>query len=334
MPTLASPGSSGTRLLVASESSEERAVTVAPGAPPDERLFDGRYELLVPVGHGGAATVWRAHHRALNRDVALKFLDAHLGTKDALAARLAREAQIASLLASPSVMQVYDVGVASDGRPYIAMELLEGETLRQMLARHGPLGVTQTVRIVARVCAAVERIHAAGIIHRDIKPENVFLALTRSGRVRVKILDFGIARPSRGSDVAATLDSPDASGGTPMYMAPERVIDDAHSDERVDVWSIGVVAFRCLTGRPPIRETDVPTLLRRVCTEDAPRLSSLLPTAAPALDAWMARALARDPRDRFPSARAAGRALVAAARVQPPKPRASIFDILGALARG
>jgi serine/threonine-protein kinase len=250
-------------------------------------------------------SVWIADHASLGTTVCVKFMSEHALADARTVARFNDEAQAAARIRSPHVVQVFDHGV-TDGMPYIVMELLEGEDLRTRLARKARLDPAETLTIARQMATAVDKAHAAGVIHRDIKPANVFL-LEVGGQTFVKLLDFGIAKlaidPLRAPpDEGAARTENAAVFGTPHYMSPEQAESAGAVTKGADLWSLAVVVYRCLTGALPF---DAPTLFG-LCTRihDATfePATTLRPELPGAVDAWFARALARDEAARFPSA--------------------------------
>ncbi|WP_437678164.1 serine/threonine-protein kinase [Sorangium sp. So ce131] len=256
--------------------------------------------LVRPLGRGGMSSVWVAEHLGLRTQVVVKFLSDALAQSPEMVARFQREAALASQVKSPHVVQMIDHGLAPNGVPYIAMELLEGRDLRQLLAARGPLAPHEVVAILWQVAKALGRAHERGVVHRDIKPDNIFLCDVGHGELFVKVLDFGIAKVGAASDLGATKTG--VTLGTPYYMSPEQVMG-AKVDARADVWSLGVVAYECLTGRRPFDEPTIGALSIAICQgEIAPptRANRALP---PGVDAWFQRACARAPAARFGTAR-------------------------------
>jgi serine/threonine-protein kinase len=267
----------------------------------------GRYRLIAQLGQGGMGSVWRADHVTLRSAVAVKLLHrGMLDDEDGLRRFLA-EAQAAAMLRSPHVVQILDHGV-DEGTPYIAMELLEGESLASRLAKVRTLSLGQTARLVTHVARAVGKAHDAGIVHRDLKPDNVFLVENDDEEV-AKVLDFGIAKIAHGLGEPATKVSTKQGSllGTPFYMSPEQVRGHA-IDWRSDLWSLGVIAFECVCGRVPFEGGTVGDLLLGICTEPVPMPSAFRAVPA-AFDAWFAKAVARDIHARFQSAREMAEAL-------------------------
>ncbi len=268
-------------------------------------VFGGRYRVLGLIGKGGMGSVWRAEHTSLRTAVAIKVLDPKLAQDRALRARFLREAQAAAALQSVHVVRIFDHGI-DQGTPYIAMEFLRGESLRERLGR-GPLSAVAVAKVFAGACRGVARAHAAGIVHRDLKPDNIFLARDPELGEVVKVVDFGIAKVLEDAD--SLHDEPPASEqavstatgamlGTPYYMSPEQLRGRKDVDARTDLWSLGIIAFECLTGKRPFRGDSLGDLVLTVCTSKTPQPSAFGPVP-PGFDAWFAKAVATDPRARF-----------------------------------
>ena len=262
-------------------------------------VLSGRYRLVAPLGQGGMGAVWRAEHVTLGSPVAVKLIHAETASSPDAQARFLREAQAAAALRSPHVVTVLDSGV-EDGVPFIAMELLEGESLAQRLARTGALSAADTERIVTHVARAIQRAHEAGIVHRDLKPDNVFLVKNADEEI-AKVLDFGIAKTAEGFGEASAATHTGAVLGSPHYMSPEQARGTRAVDHRSDLWALGVIAFQCLTGRRPFEGAVLGDLLLKICAEPIPVPSTIAPVP-PGFDAWFARATERDPNRRFQSA--------------------------------
>jgi serine/threonine-protein kinase len=264
------------------------------------QVIGGRFRLERALAIGGMGSVWLAYHLKLDLSVAVKFMDPELADSGSARARFEREARSAAMIKSPHVVQVLDYGVHEDV-PYIAMELLEGEDLADKLLREGRLDLPTTAAIVEPVCKALHRAYDAGVVHRDLKPSNVFLA-RQGDEVVVKLLDFGIAKavfvPASGEVTRAG-----ALLGSPLYMSPEQVRKSREVDHRSDLWSLGVILYQALTGKMPFDSEELGALLYAICAEPFVPPSTLVPELGAAGDAFFDRALARDPEERFQSAR-------------------------------
>ncbi|MEO6601442.1 MAG: serine/threonine-protein kinase [Polyangiaceae bacterium] len=285
-----------------------RDATPLADAPDDEdplvgHLLDGSYEILRVIGEGGMGRVYEARHTRLHtKRFAVKLLHHELARQPEVVTRFQREAEAASALAHPNVVGVYDVNTSADGRPYIVAELLEGEDLGQYLERRGRLPAVDAVHIVRQVCHALGAAHAHGIVHRDVKPENVFLA---GPSATVKVLDFGISK------VAETSDGLTKTGtvmGTPDYMAPEQARGD-RVDARADIYAVGAILYRALTGRKPFEGTDPMAILTAVLSQEPERPSTLEPSIPLSLELLVQRTMAKTPNERFPTMEALEQAL-------------------------
>jgi serine/threonine-protein kinase len=263
------------------------------------------------LDQGSMGSIWVADHSGLGTQVAIKFMSPEMVDKPNLVARFSREAHAAAQIRSVHVVQVLDHGLTLDGTPYIAMELLEGESLQKRLRRVGRISPEQAARVVTPVCKALAKAHALGIVHRDIKPANIFL-LESDDEVHCKLLDFGVAK-AEGSDLAVTRTNEKV--GTPFYMCPEQLISAKHVDYRADIWSIGVVAYHCVMGHVPFRANSFGDLCLAVSRGVFPLPSQANPPLSVSLDAWFKRTLVRDPKQRFDSARQAAEELERAVRL-------------------
>ena len=263
----------------------------------------GHYRVSRLIGSGGMGEVYLARDGRLGRDVAIKFLSDSGDTNAVLARRLLQEAQAVAALDHPSICPVYDVGVHPDGRPYMVMQYVQGETLSARLAR-GRLSMRETLTTCAQIADALSAAHRRGIVHRDLKPQNIII--TPAGQP--KLLDFGLSKflPSFDSlaataDTATALTKVHAIPGTPAYMSPEQ-IQQAPIDGRSDLFALGAIFYECLTGRQAFTGTQTFDVLANVVHVHPPSPSALQPDLDPALDELCRRLLAKDPADRFQSA--------------------------------
>jgi serine/threonine protein kinase len=258
-------------------------------------LVTGRYRVERALGHGAMSTVDLAHDVELDREVALKRLAENLARDDDLRARFRREARLAARLAHPNIVRIYDVGEDEDGRPFIAMEYVAGETLAEVLARRGALPAREVAELGVQACRALAAAHEAGLVHRDVKPQNLLL---RADGV-LKLSDFGVAFGLEGTrlTLAGTV------LGTAAYLAPEQ----ARGEEvtaAADIYGVGAVLYELLTGRPPRNPTSIADLANADAIpvpQDAP----------PELAQIVMRCLAADPVDRPASAAGLARELAA-----------------------
>jgi eukaryotic-like serine/threonine-protein kinase len=259
-------------------------------------LIAGRYRLERSLGEGGMGVVWSATHVVTRRSVAMKFLRQAMQGKEEVRHRFLREAQAASALRHPNVVEVLDVFDLEDHSPAMVMELLEGETLGEKLARDERLSTEETAAIMLPVISAVGSAHALGIVHRDLKPDNIFLSRVGNGVV-VKVLDFGIAKLSAEHYAAfggsAMVTEAGSMLGTPCYMAPEQ-ITNVGVDHRADIWSLGVILYECLSGTRPIEGHNTGEVLARLMNEAIAPLERVAPELPHDLAALVQRALSRD----------------------------------------
>jgi eukaryotic-like serine/threonine-protein kinase len=270
-------------------------------APPG--LVAGKYRLTTLIGRGGMGSVWEGTHTTLGTQVAVKFIDSQYAESPEARNRFESEARAAARLRSKHVVEVYDHGVTDDGRPFIVMEYLRGEPLDTRLDRVGRLPAKETARLVMQVCRALSKAHAAGIVHRDLKPENVFLVWDdEDGADVAKVVDFGIAKFTDSSLGNSSATRTGSVLGTPYYMSPEQARGLRSVDHRSDLWSVGVIAYRCIVGVLPFEGEAVGDLLVKLCTAPLPIPSQIAADVPPGFDAWFAKALARDPAERFSSA--------------------------------
>lgn len=273
-------------------------------------VIGGRYRVVRRVGQGGMGAVYEALHVELGRSVAVKLMLKSFTANAEFVRRFANEARAATRIGHPGIVDVLDLGTDAHGT-YLAMELLEGEELEHCLRREGQLSVARAVQLVRELADAVAAAHDAGIVHRDLKPANVFLAAGRHGKTTVKVLDFGIAKLLNDDSESHTRTG--AVFGTPLYMAPEQLKDSKSVDARADVYSMGAILYHALTGRPPLEAATFPELAFKISTSDPRPARELCRDVPPWLDAVLARALRKDPNDRFDSALAFCRALEAGA---------------------
>ena len=265
----------------------------------------GPYEIVAPLGAGGMGEVYRARDTRLERDVAIKVLPAGLSSDPSLKQRLEREAKAVSKLSHPHICALYDIG-SQDGADYLVMELLEGETLEQRLMR-GPLPSEQTIRYGAQIADALSQAHKLGITHRDLKPSNVML--TKSG---AKLMDFGLAKQFGPATLASTLTEMTAEQakltvegtivGTFQYMAPEQ-LEGKEADARTDIFALGELIYEMATGRPAFTGKSRASLIAAILTTEPPPIPQLQPMTPPALERVVKKCLAKDPDERWQSAR-------------------------------
>jgi serine/threonine-protein kinase len=269
-------------------------------------LLAGKFRLDALIGEGGMGSVWSATHIGLGQAVAIKFISRDFVRSEEALRRFDSEARAAAQLRSRHVVQVYDTGTLEDGTPYIAMELLHGETLQGRVHRGGPVPLPEAIDILSQCCKALGRAHAAGIIHRDIKPDNIFLAQSNDDdSALVKILDFGVAKMGGTGNEQASSQGSTRTGavlGTPLYMSPEQARGLKTIDHRTDLYSLGLVAYTMFTGNLAFSSESFGDLLLQICTAPLPSLGAGAPWLPPGVDTWFQKACARDPERRFASA--------------------------------
>jgi serine/threonine-protein kinase len=228
-------------------------------------IVAGRYELRRLLGEGGMGEVWAGVHLVTRRPVALKFLKGD--ASDEARRRFVREARAASVVHHPSVVPMLDILELEDGVPALVMDLLEGITLAELLARRQQLDLGETARILMPVISAVGTAHELGIVHRDLKPANIFLAERLEGDADVRVLDFGVAKFTAQSGDAAESAHLTRTGevlGTPYYMPPEQVFGEHDVDHRADIWAVGVILYECLAGRRPFEGANAGQILKAI----------------------------------------------------------------------
>lgn len=279
----------------------------------------GKYEICEEIGHGGMATVYRAHDGRLGRDVAVKVIHRHLRESDEVAARFTSEARAVAMLRHPNIVEVYDVSGEHDAERFLVVELVRGTTLRKLLASRGALPPEIAAAIAMELAAALGHAHARGVIHRDVKPENVLVDLDggpdsdrkrppRSGaehavpqrdapvRRRIKLTDFGIAKLLDAQGVTST----GQVLGSPAHMAPEQ-IEGGDVGPRSDVFGLGVLLYEAMVGRLPFEGKNPAQVLRRVLDGSFTPADRARPVVGAPFSAVLARALGREPDDRYAS---------------------------------
>ena len=261
----------------------------------------GRYRLIELLGQGGMATIYRAHDAQLGRDVAVKLLRPQYGRDPDFLARFRDEARSVAALSHPNIVQVFDYGEDESG-PYIVMELVEGDDLASIVRDTGPLPPRQAARISAEIAKALHAAHGRGIVHRDVKPSNVLVS--RDGRV--KVADFGIARALAESQLTL----PGTTLGSVHYFSPEQARGEPATPAS-DIYALGIVLFETLTGQRPFAGDGAAAVALARLQGPPPRPSDIRSSVPPALDAVVARAMAREPEARFASAASMANALEA-----------------------
>jgi eukaryotic-like serine/threonine-protein kinase len=260
----------------------------------------GRYEVSRKIGEGGMGAVYEARHSLIGKRVAIKVLLEKYATKPDVVARLQQEARLASSIGHENIVDITDFGQTDDGRTFVVMEFLEGESLAQLLARVGPLAPQRAVAIARQVVSALGAAHGKAIVHRDVKPENVFI-VRRGNKEFAKVVDFGISKLVRPQEEADADGSPRLTQtgmvlGTPLYMSPEQARGEDELDHRIDVYAVGVILYEIITGEVPYRGTNYLSIISQVLSQDPKRPSEIRPdlSISPALEAVILKAMAKD----------------------------------------
>ncbi len=260
-------------------------------------MLQGKYEIVRRVGSGGMGEVYEARHLRLPGRFAIKVLRREVLPESPELGRFRQEAEIASSLRHPNIVQVVDFDQTSDGQPYIVMEFLDGRDLATELSLRGALTVPRVLAIVDQVASALAAAHGKGIVHRDLKPQNIFLVpVAGQDKEFVKVIDFGISKVK----TAATITGEAHLMGTPQYMSPEQA--QSRSDEidgRTDQFALAAIVYELLTGKPAFAGDTAPATLYKVCNEEPPPISDTVPGLPPGLDAALRRALAKSKDARY-----------------------------------
>ena len=254
----------------------------------------GRYEIIEKIGEGAMAAVYRAYDPSIDRPLAIKFLHANLSADPEYRSRFLREARAAGMLSHPNIVTVFDVGEI-EGRPYIAMELLDGGPLDEKTKSNERFAVADVMKIGSQLASALDFAHSRGIFHRDIKPSNIVLV---AGREQIKVTDFGIAHMAASSHSQATRVG--TMIGTPHYMSPEQAMGQK-VDARSDLFSVGVVMYELLTGQRPFNADSVVTLVYRIAKEEPRPIESFRNDVPSALRRIVDRCLNKEPNRRYQS---------------------------------
>jgi len=288
--------------------SDARSGVAASGNREAELLgatLSGRYLVTRKVGQGGMGAVYEATHTLIGKRVAVKVLLEKYARREAIMQRLEQEARLASSCQNEHIIDITDFGTTEDGRTFVVMEYLEGESLAECLARETQLPEQRILQIVSQAASALVAAHAKGIVHRDIKPENLFL-LRRKDRDFVKVVDFGISKSLRASDEAEEQPRLTQTGmvlGTPLYMSPEQARGDDELDARVDVYALGVIMYEAATGRVPFIGNNYLSVISQVLNEQARAPRVLRPDLSEELEAIVLRAMEKDRDERYASAK-------------------------------
>ena len=277
----------------------------AQGAPPDMigRTIAGRYRIVAKLGEGGMGAVYRGEQTSLKRAVAIKLLRPELSTNQMILRRFNAEAEAVAKLSHPNTVIVYDFGQDTDGSLFIAMEYIEGKSLRSAIGREGPFSPARAIAIALQVAASLSDAHSHSIVHRDLKPDNVMLQERGRQKDIVRVLDFGIAKLR--DDNRATQQAMTQAGdmlGTPQYMAPEQIRGEA-IDGRTDVYALGCMIYEMVTARLPYEAPTIMAMLSKHLLEQVVPPTQRRPdlNLPKSIDQLVLSAMAKDPKDRPPT---------------------------------
>jgi serine/threonine protein kinase len=266
------------------------------------KVIDRKYRLVRLLGEGGMGAVYEAEHTKINRKVAVKLMKPEVAKYPEAVERFMREAQAASAIGHPNIIEIEDIGESEDGTVFMVMEMLKGQTLAERLSETTRLPPDRAVGIILQVLSALLATHRKGIIHRDLKPENIYLSIDARMREEVKLLDFGASKV-RGPDAGGLrLTRTGTVMGTPYYLSPEQARGSQDITEQVDIWAVGVVLFEMLTGRPPYEGESYNELLSKILMEPVPDIRQIEPAVSAELAAVIGKALAKDRKERYRNA--------------------------------
>jgi serine/threonine protein kinase len=260
-------------------------------------VIDGRYEILQCVGEGGMGVVYKARQKSIDRLVAIKMLSSTLAKDKSWVQRFYNEAKACSRLHHPNTIRMFDFGQSADGQLFMAMEFLDGDSLRQVITKSAPMAPMRVLKIVIQCCASLSEAHNLGIIHRDIKADNVFLIDLPGSNDHVKLLDFGVAKLMMAEDFATQVG---VVFGTPQYMSPEQGRGEPLSP-RSDLYGVGILAYEMLTGAVPFSDPNPMSVIQMHLQSPVPPLPVTVPVLVQGI---VMRALEKDPTRRFASAAA------------------------------
>ena len=259
----------------------------------------GNYRVTRLLGEGGMGVVYQAEHPVIGRKVAIKLLHTWMARDQEVVARFFNEARAIHTVGHENIVEILDFGQTAEGQAYFIMEFLAGEALNERVAR-GPLPPKEVAAIADQICRALGAAHGKGIIHRDLKPQNIHLVTAESGRVVAKLLDFGVAKITNAGDLSHSVKTQTGSlMGTPLYMSPEQCRGAGEIDHRTDVYSLGVVLYEMLAGRPPFVSEGVVELFAAHMLKAPPPLTDFAPGTPPAMAAAVMRALSKEAPARF-----------------------------------
>lgn len=278
----------------------EPNVSLAPAA-----LLNEKYRIVREIGKGGMGRVYEAIHVEIGRRVAIKHLRLEFSIHQEFVKRFRMEAKLAASIRHDNICEVNDVGVATDGSPYLVMPLLEGCPLADLIEEDEKISLPRLIDIICQALSALETAHKAGIVHRDMKPDNIFITRYGDREDFVKILDFGVSKVINevmGEQTLTNLTQTGATVGTPYYMAPEQVRGQKDIDGRLDVYAVGVILYEALTGWVPFDGDNINNIIFKILDDPLVAPSDIAPDIPPSLERIVLRAMSREPQERFSSA--------------------------------
>ncbi len=265
-------------------------------------LISGKYRLQRILGAGSMGSVWAARNELTNRDFAVKFLLPELSQNEEALNRFFLEARACGQIRHSAIVDVYDMGQAEDGSPYLVMELLEGEGFDQRIIRQGFLRPVDVCRYTATISRGLEEAHTRGLIHRDLKPGNIFFAIDKKGEVHPKVLDFGISKETSAEHFDFVKTSTGTVLGSPAYMSPEQAKGEVDVDARTDIWALGVIMYEALTGELPFDANNYNALMLCIITEPHRSVIEVAPEVPLELSQLVDQLLEKDRENRVNSA--------------------------------
>lgn len=281
------------------------------------QVLDRKYELISLLGKGGMGAVYEARHLQLGSKVAVKVLHSEAAEQTDVQERFRREARAAGTIGHPNIVHVHDIGDLPDGLPYMVMELIDGESLADIVYRETPLKPERAIRLACQILSALEAAHDEGVVHRDIKPENIIVGRDGDGEELAKILDFGISKFRELDPEQHGLTRTGTILGTPLYMAPEQAAGEVDIDHRIDIYAVGAVLYVLLSGHQPFHAPNYNALMVKIITSAPTPLSEHNPDLDGGLVNTVERAMARDRDERFKTAAAFREALLGERDVEP-----------------
>ncbi|MFZ6183247.1 protein kinase domain-containing protein [Nannocystis pusilla] len=268
--------------------------------PLEGRLLDGKFRFTKLLGAGGMGAVWRAQNIRVRKAVAIKLMHPEFAGNPGILDRFKNEATAAGQIGNPHICDIYDFGQSVLG-PYIVLEMLNGRSLGELVQQTGQVDPGLAVLILRQALIGLDAAHAVGIVHRDLKPENIFLHEPSPGHLLVKLMDFGISKFSQGGTEGGGRTSAGVLMGTPEYMSPEQTEGAAGVDHRTDIWAMGAILYKALTGADAFSGATMAAILVAVSTKQPTPIAQLAPHVPPGLVAVVERCLAKDANDRFAS---------------------------------